>query len=434
MKRSGIWLRSLYAVALGALLPLYFARLWWRGRKEAGYRRHWRERLGIYGDPAPEPGVWWLHAVSLGETRAAASLIDQLRQCVPGMRLLLTHGTASGRDAGRQLMRAGDMQAWLPVDTPGSVRRFMRHFRPAVGVLMETEAWPSLLMAAQAEGVPMALANGRLSERSLAKGLSWHRLLAPPVQTLRLVMAQTEADAERLRAFGVRDVRVCGNVKFDVRPDAELLARGHHWRSGIDRPVVMMASSREGEERPLLEAWLGVPAPRPLLLIVPRHPQRFDTVAALVQAAGLKLRRRSQWGEAPPPKAIDADVWLGDSLGEMPLYAACSHVALLGGSFEPLGGQNLIELAASGCPVVMGPHTFNFAIAAEQALQAGAAERATDIVDAVHRACSLAQSARLAAAVDACACFCALHQGASHRKARLLADLVNAAPVRAVAR
>jgi 3-deoxy-D-manno-octulosonic-acid transferase len=324
-----------------------------------------------------------VHAVSLGETRAAAALIDALRAERPDLRLLLTHGTATGREAGAALLREGDAQVWLPVDTPGAVARFFERFAPAVGVLMETEVWPNLLLEAERRAIPMVLANARLSERSARRGERLSALMRPAARSISLVLAQTQADATRLVAAGARRVEVCGNLKFDMTPDAALLARGEAWRKVAVRPVVLAASTREAEEAALLAAWQQQPAPRPLLLIVPRHPQRFDEVAALIGAAGFSVSRRSHWSEGPTTEATVADVWLGDSIGEMPSYFACAQVALLGGSFEPLGGQNLIEAAACGCPVLMGPHTFNFADAAELALQEGAARRVVDLPEAV---------------------------------------------------
>jgi 3-deoxy-D-manno-octulosonic-acid transferase len=387
--KRGALARAGYSTLLRGLTPVYLARLWWRGRRERAYRHAIAERLGLYAEAKPMAGAVWLHAVSLGETRAAAPLVEALRERRPGIRLLLTHSTATGREAGAALLRAGDEQVWLPYDTPGAVRRFLRHFRPALGVLMETEVWPTLLLSAQQEGVPMVLANARLSPKSLRKGERFRRLLHPAVRSLALVLAQTEADAARLRIAGAPRVEVCGNLKFDMAPSPALQAQGRAWRAIAERPVVLAASTREGEEASLLSAWKTLPAPRPLLLVVPRHPQRFDEVASLVEQAGFVLERRSRWGETPPASAAPADVWLGDSLGEMALYAALARVALLGGSFAPLGGQNLIELAACGCPVLMGPHTFNFAQAAELALAAGAAQRVTDVEAGVQRAATL---------------------------------------------
>jgi 3-deoxy-D-manno-octulosonic-acid transferase len=434
--------RGLYATGLRLAVPLWLARLWWRGAREPLYRAHLAERLG-FGPPPEATGAVWVHAVSLGETRAASALVQALRARVPGLRLLLTHGTATGREAGRALLQPGDAQAWLPIDTPGAVRRFLARHRPAAGVLMETEVWPVLLHEAQAAGVPMVLANARLSPRSLRRGQRHASLLRPAVACLRLVLAQTDADAQRLRAMGAHAPQVCGNLKFDLTPDATLVDAGRRWRAHLARPVVLAAVTREGEEEALLRAWQArvvtrteaggaVPgeAAAPLLVIVPRHPQRFDEVAALVQAAGLALVRRSAFdasdGSAPAwsDAARSAAVWLGDTLGEMSLYYGLADVALLGGSFEPLGGQNLIEAAACGCPVVMGPHTFNFAEAAELARQAGAARRVGSLDEGVQSALGwLAEPTREADGARARA-FAEAHRGAAARMAEAIERLL----------
>jgi 3-deoxy-D-manno-octulosonic-acid transferase len=406
-------LRRAYGLLLQLAVPLYLLRLWRRGAAEPGYRSHLAQRLALYRGTPPAPGALWLHAVSLGETRAAQPLIEALRAADPALRLLLTHGTATGRSAGAALLRAGDAQAWLPLDTPGAVRRFLRWHRPALGVLMETELWPSLMAAAQRQGVPVAMANARLSARSARRGQRLRWLLHPAAARLSLVLAQTVDDAQRLRAAGAPQVMVTGNLKFDLAPSPKLLARGHEWRQALDRPVVLAASTREGEEAPLLALWAALPAPRPLLLLVPRHPQRFDEVAALVTAAGLTLQRRSGWGALPPAEAARADVWLGDSMGEMPLYYGCADVALLGGSFAPLGGQNLIEAAACGCPVVMGPHTFNFAQAAQRSAQAGAALPVADLPAGVAAAVALVASPGRNAQVERALAFASAHRGAA---------------------
>ncbi|HSV68701.1 MAG TPA: 3-deoxy-D-manno-octulosonic acid transferase [Methylibium sp.] len=411
--------RALYGGLLRLLSPVYRLRLWWRGRVEPLYRHAIGERFGRYAAPA-EPGALWIHAVSLGETRAAAALIDALRAERPSLRLLLTHGTATGREAGAALLQPGDAQGWLPYDTPGAVRRFFAHWRPAAGVLMETEVWPNLLQRAQAEGVPMLLANARLSERSLRKGRRFAALLRPAAAALSQVLAQTAADAERLRAAGASRVDVMGNLKFDMTPDAALLARGRAWAAASGRPLVLAASTREGEDDPLLAAWAAhAAASGARLLVVPRHPQRFDEVAQRIERTGLSLSRRSAWGEGGPDAAARAaEVWLGDTLGEMPAYYAAASVALLGGSFAPLGGQNLIEAAACGCPLLMGPHTYNFAEAAELARAAGAAERVADADAAMARAAALlGEPAALAAMAEAARGYARAHQGAARRMA-----------------
>lgn len=418
------WLAGLaYAAVLRLLTPFYLLRLWRRGAQEPLYRQALGERLGFY-QGRTEPGRLWIHAVSLGETRAASALIDALRAREPSLKLLLTHSTATGREAGAALLREGDAQTWLPYDTPGAVRRFLRHWRPRLGVLMETEVWPTLQREAERAGLPMVLANARLSEKSLRQGQRFGALLRPAARRMALALAQTEADAARLRTMGAPQVEVAGNLKYDIAVDAALVARGQAWAERLGRPVLMLAVSREGEEQALLAEWRKLPAPRPLLAIVPRHPQRFDEVAGLIQAAGFTLARRSGWGDEPPAEALAADVWLGDSLREMPLYYGLARVALLGGSFQPLGGQNLIEAAACGCPVLAGPHTFNFAEATELALAAGAAQRCADLADAVGRGLALcrqpAERARMHAAALA---FSAAHRGAAARMADRLLSL-----------
>lgn len=408
--------RAGYNGLLRALTPLYVARLWWRGRAEPLYRHAVGERLGSYSG-APSAGWVWVHAVSLGETRAAAALVAALRQRQPGLRLLLTHGTATGRTAGAELLGPADRQVWLPYDTPGVVRRFFEQFRPAVGVLMETEVWPNLLLGAKEAGVPMVLANARLSDKSLRQAHRLHAVLRPAIESFAAVLAQTEADAVRLREAGAPNVQVLGNLKFDMAPDAQLLARGTQWRTLSGLPVVLAASTREGEETPLLQAWSALPVPRPRLLLVPRHPQRFDEVAQMVQKQGLVLSRRSGWqAHTPDAAALQADVWLGDSMGEMPAYYAAADAALLGGSFAPLGGQNLIEAAACGCPVVMGPHTFNFELAAELSIAAGAAERVAGLDEGVQAAVRLASDATAHHGMAGRAlAFAAAHRGAADR-------------------
>lgn len=416
------WLaRQAYSLALRLGTPLYLWRVWTRGRQEPDYRLRWPERLGCHTGSAPSPGWVWVHAVSLGEARAAEPLVAALRDQLPGMRLLLTHTTATGREAGQRLLHQGDVQTWLPFDTPGAVRRFLRHFRPAVGVLMETEVWPNLLHEARRLNVPMVLANARLSPKSLRQGQRFAALLRPAAQALSDTLAQTDDDAARLRTMGAAPVRVCGNVKFDMSPTPALLAMGIRWRQADTRPLCLAASSREGEETGLLDAWLArAPDATPMaprLWIVPRHPQRFDEVAALLAQRGLTVSRRSAWPDGQPDAAaLAADVWLGDTLGEMPAYYSAATLAWLGGSFAPLGGQNLIEAAACACPLLMGPSTYNFEEAAALSLAAGAARRVSDWPDAVFQAQNWLREGVVAAQRNALD-FAQQNQGASVRMA-----------------
>ncbi len=381
MTRRAPFMRHLYTLAWRFLVPLALLRLVWRSRREPLYRARLAERLGWYGrkSDAMRKGhpVLWLHAVSLGETRAAQPLLDALRQQHPGMQLLLTHMTATGRQAGVALLREGDVQVWLPYDLPGAMRRFLLRFRPHLGVLMETEVWPNLAQACATLDTPLLLVNARLSARSAARWGAWPSLARIAFGSLTAAAAQTQSDAERLRRLGIDDVCVLGNIKFDRVSNPGLRELGLQWKLQAKRPVLLLASTREhqglAEEKLLLDAMPGELLQRVLLVVVPRHPQRMDEVHALLQAQGLNVVRRS---DASPQ--ADTQVWLGDSLGEMPAYFAMAEAAFVGGSLLPLGGQNLIEACAEGCPVVIGPHTFNFTHAVEQGVAAGAVVEAGD--------------------------------------------------------
>jgi 3-deoxy-D-manno-octulosonic-acid transferase len=382
LQRLSLWL---YGRAMWAMLPLLRRKLRRRGAQEPGYLLHPEQRWGLYPGVAPQTGAVWVHAVSLGETRAAAILIKALRQQSPGVRILLTHGTATGRTEGLGLLQAGDVQVWQPWDMPSAVNRFLDHFQPRMAVLLETEVWPQLIHTCAQRGLPVHLVNARMSERSLKKAMRQRALALPAYARLSSALAQTEADAQRLRQLGAPVTAVMGNLKYDIQIDASQAALGQQWRASAQRPVVMLASSREGEEAQWL-AVLGQLSAEDQAsvqwLVVPRHPQRFDAVAKLIEAAGWSVQRRSQWPVGATPEAQPKTVWLGDSLGEMQAYYHLASVAWLGGSFEPLGGQNLIEAAACGCPIVMGPHTFNFAEAAIQAEQHGAAIRVPSMAEA----------------------------------------------------
>jgi len=413
-------IRPLYSLLVIGAQPFLRRKLRRRGEAEPGYLHAVGERFGQYPGTA-EPGAVWIHAVSLGETRAAAILIDRLRKLSPGVRILLTHGTATGRAEGERLLREGDAQAWLPWDTPQAVKRFLNHFQPSVGILMETEVWPNLVAQCKARGVPLVLANARLSAKSLRQARRLARLSRPAYASLAAVWAQTEGDAHRLAQAGATVKGVYGNLKFDAQPDSAQLERGRAWRAAAGAPVIMFASSREGEEEEFFRALRNfAPLPPVRWLVVPRHPQRFDEVAALAAQHGFTVSRRSGWADGPAP----TDIWIGDSLGEMAQYYACADAALLGGSFAPLGGQNLIEAAACGCPVIMGPHTFNFAEAAQLAQEAGAAERVDSMQEGVRAALALiAQPARQAAAAAAALEFARAHQGAAQKTAEAVLGL-----------
>ena len=419
-------MRRLYSTVWWLVLPLVLARLWWRGRREPGYRQHIGERLAFVPQQKSAAPLIWLHAVSVGETRAAEPLIDLLLASYPSHRLLLTHMTPTGRATGAALFAhygARVRQAYLPYDIGWTVERFLVRNAPQICLLMETEIWPNLMARCAVRQVPVVLVNARLSERSLKKARRLGRLMMDAAKQLRRVGAQTSGDAERIRSFGVNDVEVTGSIKFDVSPSAEMLALGQQLRQQIgDRPVLLCASTREGEEAMILDALAAsnVP-PSTLLIIVPRHPQRFDAVAALVTARGLSLQRRSTLGAM----MVDTDVLLGDSMGEMFGYCAASDLVAIGGSLLPLGGQNPIEACAVGKPVLFGPHTFNFADVSEDAVAAGAALRVADATALLRDAGALLRDDALRLAMGASAQrFAQQHRGAAVRTMALLQTLI----------
>ncbi|HMM46789.1 MAG TPA: lipid IV(A) 3-deoxy-D-manno-octulosonic acid transferase [Thiobacillaceae bacterium] len=410
----------LYRLALLAVAPLIPLRLWWRGRRERGYLRHWRERLGGIDAPA---GALWIHAVSVGEMRAAQPLIAALRAGHPEIPVLLTCLTPTGRATAESLYGAFATIGYLPYDYAALVCRFLRRARPRVGILMETELWPNLVAAAARDRVPLVLANARLSKRSARGYARLPALTRASLQKIDVVAAQTEADAARLLKLGATSVRVAGNLKFDVTPPPEMLEAGAAWKAAWGtRPVLLAASTREGEEALLLYAFSATAPPEVLLVLVPRHPQRFDAVAALIEAAGLPYQRRSGLVGAPDPRTR---VLLGDSLGELFAYYAACDVAFVGGSLAPLGGQNLIEAASVGRPVLVGPHTFNFEAATRLAIEAGAVLRIDSAEELVSTALRLLGDAAARARMgEAGLAFAARHRGAAERMARLIAPLL----------
>ncbi len=414
--------RILYSALLWAALPYILARLWWRGRREPGYREAIAQRFGA-SDLEVKPKLLWVHAVSVGEARACAPLVHALQREYPDHDILLTCLTAAGRETIKQVYGESVLCAWLPYDYPGAVQRFLEHYRPRLGVLVETEVWPNLVHVCARNGVPLVLANARMSAKS-AKGYRLLRGLSRPAfAALAGVCAQGEADASRLRQLGAAPVTVTGNLKFDIGPDATKVEEGRAFRAGLPhRKVLLLASTREGEEAPLLAA-LGAQEDEVLIVMVPRHPQRFDEVAALARRMGFTLARRSL-GEVP---RRGLRLYLGDTMGEMAFYYALADVAVIGGSFEPLGGQNLIEACAAGVPVVAGPHMFNFADATRLAVEAQAA------VQAPHAAAAIQAARALLADPERCKRMggegkrlCDQHRGAAQRHLAVCRELLRA--------
>jgi 3-deoxy-D-manno-octulosonic-acid transferase len=407
--------RAVYTLIGSAALPLLPLRLWWRGRREPIYRSAIGERFGRYRSGTYSAPLFWLHCVSVGETRAVLPLVQRIKAAYPEATVLLTHMTASGREAGRGLFGDSVIQAWLPYDVPFAVKRFLTHFRPTAGFLVETELWPNLIGEAHHRHVPVFLINARMSERSAKSYARFLPLTRPMLRRLRGVAAQSPADAARLADLGAPAPIITGNLKYDVSIPDNALTLGTEFRTrfGASRPVWMAASTRDGEEALILDAMTRAPMPAgSLLVIVPRHPHRFAVVAELLRARGVPFVRRS----ANTPVPADVGVVLGDSMGEMSAYYAATDVAFVGGSLLPLGGQNLIEPIALGVPVLIGPHTFNFAEATAGAIAAGAARRVADADEMVRAVFDLlSDPSRRRAMGDAARTFHAAHQGALQR-------------------
>ena len=376
--------RFVYSLLIYLLLPFIPLKLLWRGWRQPEYRQHWAERFGFFSVPVAKPLIW-LHCVSVGETRGAAPLIKELQQRYPHYQILLTHATPTGREAGQQLFGDSVLRCYLPYDTPGAVARFLRYFRPSIGLLMETEIWFNLIAGCKTNAIPLLLVNARLSARSARGYARLGRLVSDGLRQLTAIAAQTNEDAQRLQSlvseYGQHlPVEVMGNLKFDVMPPPEASRQGEVLRGYFSRtrPVFLAASTRDGEEAMILDAVAAARLSQLLTVIVPRHPQRFDEVASLLAKRGIRFVRRSKLAERLPD---DVEVVLGDSMGEMFAYYAACDVAFIGGSLQPLGGQNLIEATAMGTPVLIGPHTFNFAVATEMAIAVNAAWRVQDLAE-----------------------------------------------------
>ena len=413
--------RAAYTIAVWLVLPVAVLRLFMRARREPLYRQRIGERFGLHSRPPDRP-VIWLHAVSVGEARASEPLARGLMARHPEAMLLATCMTAAGREALEAIWGNRARIAWLPWDAPFAVRRFLAFFRPRLALLMETEVWINLIDGCRANGIPVALANARMSEKSARGYAMLGALCGPAFAALDAVCAQSEADARRLRALGARTVTVSGNLKFDLLPDAAQAAEGAQLKRTLGgRPVLLWGSTREGEEAVLLDALGSGAAKGHLLVIVPRHPRRFDEVAGLVERRGLALARRSTGADA----CAQADVLLGDTMGEMAFYHALADVDVMGGSVLPFGSHNLIEPLAQGVPVVLGPSDYNFSEAARAAITAGAALQARDAAGVIEAAISLiADAPRRKRMGEAGIALCAAHRGATARQLETIAALL----------
>jgi 3-deoxy-D-manno-octulosonic-acid transferase len=382
-------LRYLYTLAMYLVTPLIMLRLMARGMRYGEYHLRWRERFGFFAAPGFQ-GSLWVHAVSLGEVNAAEPLIKALMEAYPQSPLVVTTVTATGSERVRQLFGDRVFSVYLPYDLPFAVHRFLRNVRPRLSVIVETEIWPNLYFACRRRGIPMLIANARLSERSMRGYARLRGVVRAALRCVTHIAAQSAADAERYRLLGAEptQISVCGNLKFDMPIPADAVRAGQAMRQawGPTRPVWIAASTHEGEELPVLEAHLEVlkRLPDALLLIAPRHPERFRMVESAVRSLGFNAATRS--ADGVPSHSTQCFVL--DAMGELLPFYAASSVAFVGGSLAPIGGHNVLEPAALSIPVVVGPHTFNFEGITSALIEEGGALRiaaADELGEAVQR-------------------------------------------------
>jgi 3-deoxy-D-manno-octulosonic-acid transferase len=372
-------MRALYTLTMYLLTPVIVYRLAVRGLRARGYYSRWLERFGFFPDAALQ-GTIWVHAVSVGEVNAAAPLVEALRARYVDHRLVVTTVTPTGSDRVRQLWDDRVFHVYLPYDLPASIRRFLNRVRPRVAVIMETEIWPNLFLECEARGVPIVVANARLSEKSL-RGYGPVRPLArAAIRCATFVAAQSQQDAERLLELGARPerLRVVGNLKYDMRVPDDLAAQARQWRAswGAARPVWIAASTHEGEELAVIEAHSRLMRrfPDALMLVAPRHPERFKPMVQACRNYGFVTATRGEERLAAP----GTQCFVIDTLGELVPFLATSDLAFVAGSLDPIGGHNVLEPAALGIPVIVGPNTFNFAEVTDLLLERGAALRIAD--------------------------------------------------------
>ena len=367
---------QLYTLAHYLMLPFVLLYLCWRGLKNAEYWRHWDQRFGFIEQIPEGQRLLWIHAVSVGEAQAAVPLVRMLRLQYPEAQLLMTTTTPTGAHRVRQAFDRDVSHCYVPYDVPGAVRRFLDRAHPELAIIMETELWPNTFTACRHRSIPVLVANARLSERAALRYQRISALVRTLLASVSAVAAQTAADAERFIALGTapEKVTVTGSIKFDFEVPAGLLPAARAARAywGSQRPVWIAASTHEAEDEQVLEAFSRVlrALSDTLLVLVPRHPERFAKVAALCRRHGYDTALRSQ----QPGACNTVDVFIGDSMGELLLFYGASDVAFVGGSLVPVGGHNPLEPAALGIPIVMGPHLFNFADISTRLDAVGAAQ------------------------------------------------------------
>jgi 3-deoxy-D-manno-octulosonic-acid transferase len=415
--------KFVYSILLYLALPFVPLKLLWRGIKQPDYLKHWGERFGFYHLILNHKDIIWLHCVSVGETRAAEPLVNALKNTYPNHQILITHGTPTGRDTSKKIFGNDVWRVYLPYDLPFAINGFLKYFAPKIGLIMETELWFNLISACKQHDVPLLLLNARLSEKSANRYRKLGNLAMNGVQSLSAIAAQTKEDAARLQTLGAQHLTVVGNLKFDVKPPADALDKGLQLKKQLgNKPVFLAASTRDGEEVLIIDAVKDLDI---LTIIVPRHPQRFDEVAALFKQRGIDfVLKTSLNSNVLQP---NTHVLLGDTMGELFTYYAACDFAFIGGSLLNYGGQNLIEAATMGKPILIGEHTFNFAKASEDAVICGAAMRVKNSAELKEKIVYLLENkAKRLAIENAALHFSTESAGATARTMALIKPYLNA--------
>ena len=409
-------LRFFYSLLVYFLLPFTCFKFIYRGFKQPDYLKHWDERYGFYSLLTKK--IWshqktlWIHSVSVGETKAAIPLIKLFLKKYPDHHLLITHGTPTGRSTSIDINDRRIHRIYLPFDTPGAIKRFFSTFKPEMGLLLETELWFNLIHQAYQKSIPLYLINARLSEKSFQLYKKILFLIKPSLQELKGVLAQTISDKKRFESLGALNVEVMGNLKFDVIPPRNTVTKSILLKKHLhlkNQQVLLIASSRKGEEELILQSLLKLHIKNFVTIFVPRHPQRFREVELILKKYGVTFIKRSDKKITSKPYQFI----LGDSMGEMYVYYNLTNIALIGGTLLPYGGQNLIESMAMKVPLILGPNTYNFHDVSNHAIREGAGKRIKTIDELKKVLPQMLKLSNQLKMKEACNKLMDLHQGAT---------------------
>jgi 3-deoxy-D-manno-octulosonic-acid transferase len=417
---------KLYTLIFYCALPLILLRLTWRSIKAPSYRKRWQERLGIYCIPPLRDSIWF-HTVSVGEAEAAFPLIKLMQSRHPDAGFLITSTTPTGSARIQQILGDKVAHVYMPYDLPDVIERFIKHFQPGIAIMMEKEIWPNLISICKNKQIPVLIVNARLSQQSAKSYQRISKLSKPALNKISLIATQTEDDRQRFINIGAasQSVKVLGNTKFDVSIDEQTVFAGQNLKLSLfaGRYVLIVGSSHQGEEIVFLKLYpvLKAHIPELLLLIAPRHPERFQAVKKLCEEQQLKVLMRTD----KPKSLTNCDVYLADSMGELKMLYAAADVAFVAGSLAPVGGHNVLEPAAAGTPILFGPQMFNFQEVADKMLAMGAAIQCQDETAILHALLQLYNQPELSnAMVKKAHDFIQLNQGATLKIADTLENYI----------